>query len=202
MTYLLILITAVVSIVCFYKRGLFEKLAFEPYMVWHRKQWYRLITHGFVHADYMHLFVNMLVLWSFGIAVESIFKVQQAAGNTVSGTMSFLLLYFGGMIAASLYDLFKRRDNFNYVSVGASGAVSAVIFCSIFFGPMNKIYFFGAIPIPGIIFGGLYLWYEYYMGKRQNDHVNHYAHILGAVYGFIFPLFMEPSLIKLFLNGF
>ncbi len=202
MTYIIIFVTAVVSVLCFRNRAIFDRLALDPWMVWHRRQWDRVLTHAFVHGDTTHLLVNMLVFWSFGLNVEEIFKIQARAGMLWSGTLAFLLLYFGGVVAASAYDVIKRRDALDFKSVGASGAVSAVIFCSIFFGPMEMIYFFGVIPMPGIVFGALYMLYEYYMTRRQGDHINHYAHLLGAAYGFIFPLLTDPSQIRIFLAGF
>lgn len=150
-TYLLIGITIIISYRCFKSRLLFNKLAFIPYRVWKNKEWYRNISHGFVHADSMHLLVNMFTFWSFGTYVESIFSYRGFS------SIAFLALYFGGMIFASLYDLVKQRDNPYYVSIGASGAVSAVLFTSIFFNPWGKILFFAVLPIPGIVFGFIYL---------------------------------------------
>lgn len=201
MTYILIFITAIVSILCFNNRQLASRLSLDPYMVVHRHQWYRVITHGFVHADYTHLLVNMFVLWSFGSAIERIFKTQEFAGMISSGYLTYALLYFGALVVSSLLDVYKYRNNPHYSSIGASGAVSAVVFTSIFFNPLGMIYFFAVIPIPGILFGVLYLFYENYAARRQGDNINHYAHIVGAVYGFIFPLLISFSLINVFLNG-
>lgn len=193
-TYLIIAVTVVVSIVCFSNQTLFNRLAYSPYRMVHAKEWYRIITHGFVHADWMHLIVNMFTFLSFGVYVEKWF------GAMGFGNGSFLLLYFGGMIAASLYDLWKYRNNRYYTSIGASGAVSAVLFTAIFLNPWDKIYLFAVVPIPGIIFGFLYLFYCQYMAKRGGDNINHNAHFYGAVYGLIFPVLMEPSLLQVFLN--
>ena len=125
-TYVIIGITVVVSYICFGDHELFRKLAFIPYRTVHNNEWYRLITHGFVHADMTHLLVNMFTFWSFGTYMESAF------GYLGLGTGGYLGLYFGGMVAASLYDLARRRNDPYYVSIGASGAVSAVLFTSIF----------------------------------------------------------------------
>ena len=119
-TYVIIGITVVVSYICFGDHELFRKLAFIPYRTVHNNEWYRLITHGFVHADMTHLLVNMFTFWSFGTYMESAF------GYLGLGTGGYLGLYFGGMVAASLYDLARRRNDPYYVSIGASGAVSAV----------------------------------------------------------------------------
>lgn len=195
-TYFIITVTVVVSLICFNNSALFDKLSFRPYRIVHSNEWHRFITHGFVHADMMHLGVNMFTYWSFGTYIEQRF---QANGF---GVGAYLALYFGGMIAASVSDLIKRKDDPHYVSIGASGAISAVLFTAIFFDPFAKILFFAIIPIPGILFGVLFLAYCQYMGKKTGEHVNHNAHFYGAVYGFIFPMLLHPSLIYSFLSNF
>jgi len=194
-TYIIIAVTVVISYMCFNSRRTFEKLAFIPYMVVKDNQWYRLVTHGFVHADTIHLFVNMFTFWSFGTYMEMVFKYYGF------GTIGFLALYFGGMIVACLHDVVKRKNNPYYISVGASGAVSAVLFSAIFFDPWSKILLFAVIPVPGIVFGFLYLVYCQYMAKKSVDNINHNAHFYGAVYGFLFPLLLKPSLIHDFLSN-
>ena len=195
-TYIIIGITVVLSFMCFNNTNLFYKLAFIPYRTIKNNEWYRLITHGFIHADTMHLFVNMFTFWSFGTYIEAIFKYQGF------NTGDFLILYFGGMIVASIYDLIRRRNDPHFVSIGASGALSAVLFTSIFFDPWGKILLFGIIPIPGIIFGLIYLAYCQYMAKQAKDNVNHNAHFYGAFFGFIFPMLLRPSLFHTFLSHF
>lgn len=193
-TYAILIATVVVSIACFSNGSLFNKLSYSPYRMVHANEWYRIISHGFVHADWVHLFVNMFTFLSFGQYVEKFFSYMGFSGG------SFILLYFGGMIAASLYDLWKYRDNRYYTSIGASGAVSAVLFTAIFLNPWDKIYLFAAIPIPGIVFGFVYLWYCQYMAKRGGDNINHNAHFYGAVYGFVFPILLEPGLLHIFIQ--
>ncbi|MDK2977899.1 MAG: hypothetical protein PWP52_613 [Bacteroidales bacterium] len=200
MTIFIIIVTSLISIVAFGNRELFEKLQLNPYKVYHKKEWYRLISHGFLHADWVHLIINMIVLLSFGSAVENIFKQLAANGIIKSPVLVFVLLYFISMIAATLTTVVKQKDNAWYNSVGASGAVSAIIFTSIFFQPLARLYLFAVIPIPGIVFGVLYLGYSHYMSKKGGDNINHDAHFIGAVVGFIFPLFIDPSLIHVFLN--
>lgn len=196
LTYSIIFITVVVSVICFGNRNLLRKLAFSPYRVVNNREWYRILTHGFVHGDYTHLFVNMFTFFSFGSYMEQWVEVNGFGQGT------YLLLYFGGMIFATMYDLIKFRRDSLYSSIGASGAVSAVLFAAIFLNPWEKLYLFAAIPIPGIVFALLYLVYSQYMAKRGGDNVDHYAHIFGAAYGFLFPIFLEPSLLQKFLNHF
>lgn len=201
-TYAIIALTVLVSIGCFGSERLFDTLSLKPYRVVERREWYRIITHGFVHGDYMHLIVNMFVLFSFGSFVEQHLRQLHQTGVTGNGTVMYLALYFGGMAFATIRDLIKRGHNPLYTSIGASGAVSAVLFTSIFFDPWGKIYFFGIVPIPGILFGALYLAYSQFSGLRERDKVNHFAHFYGAVYGFLFPLAMNPKLIGAFLANF
>lgn len=200
MTFILIFLTVIVSISAFNNRKLFDRLALVPYRVVHRREWYRVITYGFVHGDYMHLIVNMLVLLSFGQFLERLFKSYEHAGTISNGYLSYGLLYLGGLFVSVLPDLIRRRNDPGYAAIGASGAVSAVIFASIFFNPWSKIYFFGILPIPGIIFGVLYVGYEHYLSRRQGDHINHRAHIFGALFGLIYPVLMEPSLWNVFFE--
>ncbi len=194
LTYLIIGTTVAVSFICFSRRNLINKLSFNSYAIRKRNEWYRVITHGFVHADTMHLLVNMFTFWSFGTYMESLFV------NIGFGQWGFLGLYFGGMIFSSLYDLIKYRDNMYYQSIGASGAVSAVLFASILFDPWGIILLFAVIPVPGIIFGILYLIYCQYMAKQSADNINHNAHFYGAIYGMGFPIALQPSLMHVFLN--
>lgn len=200
MTIIIVVITAVISILAFNREGLFYKLMMNPYQVHHRKEYYRLFTHGFLHADWVHLIINMLVLFSFGTAVERYFASMEANGMIQNSSLMFLLLYLSGIIISSLSTQFKHKDNPHYNSVGASGAVSAVLFTSIFFAPFQKVLFYAVIPIPGIIFGVLYLIYSQYMTRKNSDNINHDAHFVGAIYGLIFPILLEPSLFSRFIN--
>jgi membrane associated rhomboid family serine protease len=202
MTLIIVIVTSVISILAFYSENLMSRLIFNPYQVVHRKEWWRLLSHGFLHADWVHLIVNMLVLYSFGRNVESWINQLRVEDYIKSPILTYSLLYFGGIIISTVPTLIKQRNNYMYNSVGASGAVSAVVFTSIFFSPMDKIYFFGAIPIPGIIFAVIYLIYSSYMSRRGKDNINHDAHFAGAVFGFIFPVFIDFDMISHFVNAF
>lgn len=201
MTYIIIAATALVSLLAFSNSRLMSKLLMSPYLIMRQKEWYRLITHAFVHADYIHLFINMIVFLSFGLAVENMFEQLSNKDIIGSPTLHFLMLYFGGIVISSLTTLRKHKDNYYYRSVGASGAVSAVVFTSIFFSPLSNLYLMGIIPIPAIVFGIGYLVYSHYMRKKSSDNINHDAHFVGAVFGFIYPLLIDPNLYKEFLNG-
>ena len=195
-TLILISITAVVSFIAFQSPSLVDKLEFNAARIIHGNQYYRLISHAFIHAGWTHLLVNMMVLYFFGSAVESFFKTSFG----LKSEFFFLLLYFGGIIASNLYALYQHKDNYHYNAIGASGAVSAVLFTFILYNPWEKLYFFGLFPIPGILFGVGYLIYSWYMGKRASDNVAHDAHFLGALFGLIFPVVLKPALFSHFLD--
>jgi membrane associated rhomboid family serine protease len=200
MTYILIAFTALISITAFSNRDLFMRLQFNAYQVYHRRQYYRLLTHGFLHAGWTHLIVNMLVLYFFGPYVENYFRSVLGPGLQLWYRMVYLLFYCTAIIVACLVSLIRHKDDPWYNAVGASGAVSAVIFFFIFFNPWEKIYFYGILPIPGIIMGILYLGYSHYMSKRDADNINHDAHLTGALFGFLFPLLIDFRLIHYFIT--
>jgi membrane associated rhomboid family serine protease len=147
-----------------------------------------------VHADAMHLLVNMLTLFFFGRAMESFFAAHL-------GTLGFALFYIGGLVASILPTYLKNRANPNYRSLGASGAVSAVLFAFILLAPWVKIYIFFALPIPAIVYAVLYTGYSIYMDRRGQGNVNHSAHLWGAAYGVLFTLLMDPRVLGHFLNA-
>jgi len=200
MTYIILAITVLVSIAAFNNESNMHKLNLNPYQVYQRKEWYRLLSHGFVHADWNHLLLNMLVLFFFGPAIENIFTDLAGRGMLRFPKMYYMALYLGGIIIASLSSVRKNKDNPWYNAVGASGAVSAVVFTFIFFAPWSKLLIFFIIPMPGIVFGILYMAYSYYMSKKNVDHINHEAHYYGAVFGFFFPLIIDYRLIYVFLD--
>lgn len=196
MTIIIILITVFVSIAAFKSEKLMNELQFNASKIVYKKQYHRLITHGFVHAGWEHLFVNMIVLFSFGRAIETYFEYNFGSRHN----MYFLMLYFLGMLVSNAIALVRHHKNYFYNAVGASGAVSAVLFAAIFFDPWNKIYFFGILPFPGIVFAALYLVYSYQMSIKQKDNVAHDAHFLGAIFGFIFPILLNPYLFEVFID--
>jgi len=195
MTLTIILVTVLITVIAFNRADILDKMMLNPYRVFHKKELFRMITHGFLHSDWTHLLINMFVLYFFGKNVESWFRELKMEGYINSVAITYSLLYFGGIIISSLITLFRHRNNIYYNSVGASGAVSAVIFTSIFFSPLDRIYFFAVLPIPGILFAVLYLIYSSVMSRKAKDNINHSAHFWGAVVGFLFPILLDPSLI-------
>lgn len=195
-TWFIIGITVLISYLGFQNHELASKLQFNAAQIIHRKEYYRLVSHAFIHAGWAHLGVNMLVLYFFGRNIEQYFGFYFGR----SATAYFVLLYFGGILASNLWSLIKNRNNYYYNAVGASGAVSAVLFATIFFNPWEPLYLFAVLPIPGILFAAGYLFYSYQMSKKQKDNVAHDAHFLGAVFGFIFPILLKPSLFDRFID--
>ena len=176
----------------------FLALKFNAWAVWNRRQWYRTLSYGLVHANWGHLIFNMLTLYFFGSVVEKYFT---AAFGNPGGIVLYAVMYVTALAVSTVADLLKFKNNPDYNAVGASGAVSAVLFASILFEPKMGIYiFFIPIPIPGYIFAPLYLLYCWYMARRNIDNIGHSAHFWGAVYGLIFPLICNPGIISHFLS--
>ncbi|MBL0104048.1 MAG: rhomboid family intramembrane serine protease [Bacteroidetes bacterium] len=196
MVFILIAVTVIVSFMAFSNQELMRKLIFNPYMIQTHKQWYRFITSGFIHADPLHLFVNMFVMYSFGTAVEQNFQLYFEE----KAYYYLFLLYFGGMITSVLPTFKRNQMNPGYNALGASGAVASLLFSFILFEPMQKIYIFALVPIPAIVFGILYIVYCQYMDRKGGDNVNHSAHLWGSVFGFIFTILLEPSIFSIFLQ--
>ncbi len=194
---IIILITAGVSVFAFSNRDLFRRLAFNAYDIKHFKNSYRFLSYALVHADWIHLLVNMMVLYSFGGIVEQYYNMYFG----LKGILYYILLYVAGAALSTLPAYGKHKDDYSYTAVGASGAVSAVVFASIIFAPLSKIYLFPIpIGIPAILFGVLYLIYSGYMGKKNIDNIGHDAHFWGAVFGFVFTIILKPALFMQLLS--
>jgi membrane associated rhomboid family serine protease len=197
LTILIIGVTIIVSLLCFNNTVLFDRLKFNAYDVKHSNQLYRFFTYGFVHAGWLHLFVNMFVLYSFGDIVETYFRFY----FQTKYILYYLLLYIGGLLLSIIPAFGKHKNNVFYNAVGASGAIAAVLFSSILLHPTGKIYFFFIpVGISAPIFGVLYIAYEYYMSKRANDNIGHDAHLWGAIFGLIFTIAIRPAFVTEFLQ--
>lgn len=195
LTLAIIVITSGVSLYTMNNRDVLSKMMMNPYMVTQRGEYYRLVTSGLIHADFAHLFFNMFSLYFFGRNLEYIFNV--IFGNL--GGVYFIALYVLGIIISDLPTLLKHRNNPGYNSLGASGAVSSVIFACILFDPLADllIYF---IPVKGFIFAILYLVYSYISAKRSRDGINHDAHLYGALFGILFCIVLYPESIRIFID--
>lgn len=196
LTTALIIITVMISLYAMNQREVLYKCMLNPYMVIQRGQYHRLITSGFIHKDYAHLIFNMLSLYFFGPNLEYIFSV--IFGSV--GSVYYILLYVLGVVVSDLPTLLKHRNNPGYNSLGASGAVSAVIFACILFDPLMNLYLYFAIPIKGFIFAGLYIIYSYISSRRAQDGINHDAHLYGALFGVAFCIVLYPNSIRIFVE--
>ncbi len=186
---IIIALTAIISIYAFYNHEAFGRLTFNAYAIRHRGQGWRFFSYGLIHADWIHLFINMFVLYSFGNAVIKAYHFY----FDVKGYMFYLLLYIGGIVFSVLFDYGKHKDDVNYNAVGASGAVSAVLFASILLYPTGSVYVFPIpFPLPSVVFGVLYLVYSAVMARRGIGNIGHNAHFWGAVFGIAFTIALKP----------
>jgi membrane associated rhomboid family serine protease len=182
---LIILSVVAVSVAAFSNRALMDRLILVPVRVAKRREYQRLLTAGWVHGDAGHLIFNMLSLYFFADMVEH-----------ALGAMQFLLLYFSAVVVGFVPTVVRYKNQANYRSLGASGAVSAVIFSAIVMNPGLSMYLmFIPIPIPGWLFGIAYLAYSAYSARRGRDNINHDAHFTGAVYGVAATLVLAPALV-------
>jgi membrane associated rhomboid family serine protease len=182
-TVIIIIITVLVSLSAFRNEKIMSDLIFYPPAVSKNNQYYRFITCGFIHADWGHLLFNMISFYFFGQFVENAFEYIFGTG----GKLLYLLMYVLALIVSLLPTYFKNMDNHYYRSLGASGAVSAVIFAGILLDPANKIYLmFIPVGIPGFVFGPVYLLISAWLDRKGSDNINHSAHIWGALFGVAF----------------
>lgn len=187
--------TVISSLLAFNRPEQLQKMLMNPYAVVQHREYLRLLTHGFIHADYVHLFFNMFIFYQFGEMVELVFTNEQVfkkvTGNTVfwgetTGMVLFVVLYFGAILAGALPSMLKHRNNPDYNSLGASGAVSAILIVFILMFPMAQLALFFVIPMPAFVAGILFFVYEGYMNKRGRTGIAHDAHLYGAAFGLVF----------------
>jgi membrane associated rhomboid family serine protease len=183
-------ITIAISLIAFSNDALYDKMILHPYDVSRGKKLYTLITSGFIHADYMHLFFNMFSFFFFAFTLER-----------TLGHWQFALLYMVSLVLSDLPSVAKHKNDLWYRSLGASGAISAVVFGYIMFNPLNSMYLMLIpIPIPAIIFGVLYLVYCSYASKRGQDNINHDAHFFGALSGVMITVILVPPVVPYFFH--
>ncbi|MFC6996569.1 rhomboid family intramembrane serine protease [Rufibacter roseus] len=196
-TLLIIALTVIASIYAWQNSNLMENWVHHPQSV-AQGEWWRLLTSGFLHADFMHLFFNMYSLYLFGSVVENVFI---NVFDPFIGIGLYVGLYIAAIILSDLPTYFKHKNQSNYYSLGASGGVSAIIFASIYFNPNTELIIFPIpLPIKGYIFGALYLFYSYYMGKKGTDGINHSAHFYGAAFGLLASVLLIPGHIPTFFS--
>lgn len=192
-------ITVATSIYAFSNPAVLGNMMLHPYSIQRDKsKWFTIFTSGIVHADWMHLIFNMMTFYYFGFALEIIFV--QASGDI--GHLYFALLYLISLILSDIPTIIQQKNNPNYFSLGASGAISAVLFSFILFYPKTELRIFFAIPMPAYIFAVIYIGYCIWASKKANDHINHDAHLFGALTGIIITIIYYPWIIKHFIGQF
>lgn len=183
----IVVFAIIIANIIFSKKGFDDFLFFEKYkfQIWKitKNEKIRLLSSGFLHVDWMHLGFNMYALYLFGGIV-----------STVLGTFSFLIIYFVSLIAGNLYTLHFHKNEPYYSAVGASGAVSGIVYSSILLFPNMQLLLFFAIPMPGYVFGVGYLLYSIYGMKKQVGNIGHAAHLGGTIGGFAITLLLVPAL--------
>ncbi len=194
-TMIILVLTTVVSFVSFNNSRLMDALIFWPPAISMRRQYYRFLSCGFIHADLMHLAFNMFTLYFFGRGLELFYM-----GRLGLQHYYFTLLYLSAIVVANIPSYIKQHDNYNYRSLGASGGVCAVLFAFILIDPWETLQLFFSIDVPAIVYAVLFLAYTIYMSRRGGDNVNHDAHLWGAIYGIVFTIIARPSVVNTFLN--
>jgi len=189
-TFLLLLLNVFVGVyTLLFDASVVGKWAFRPYLVKHEREWGRVLSAGFVHVGLAHLVFNMVTLFFFGPFVE---------GRL--GSFAFLLVYFGSEVAANALTYARYRNDPKYSAVGASGAISGVLFSFILFRPFDLIYIFFSIPMPAVLFAVLYVVFSIYAAKQGGGYVAHEAHLGGALGGVLVTVLLYPSVLGLFLR--
>ena len=192
-TYLIVGVTALVSWRAFSDHKLLARLILWPPAISRNRQYERLVTHGFIHADWMHLLFNMFPLFFCGRVMEMFFSQR-------IGPLGYLAFYLSAIVVAIMPTCIKHQKDASYRSLGASGAVSAVLFAFILLAPWERIYIMPIpIGIPAFVFGGCYIGYSIWMDRQGGGNVNHSAHLWGAVYGMLFTVMLEPQVASTFL---
>ena len=192
LTLILIAVTVLVTWLAFNNPRLLDRLILWPPAIDRKHQYDRLLTHGFIHADWQHLLFNMITLFFFGRFAE-----QEMV--PMIGPVGFVLFYLSAIVIAILPTYLRHRHDVQYRSLGASGAVSAVLFAFILVQPWSLIFVF-FLPVPAILYGVFYVGYSFWMDRQGGDNTNHNAHLSGAIYGVLFMLLMEPRIAGLFLE--
>ena len=189
---IILVVTVIVSYQANNRPSLKEQLLYHPYRVKAFKEWHRIVTHAFVHADFTHLALNAFVLFQFGARLEGL--MQQTLGAAF-----FPMLYFGGIAFAAIPGMVRHHGNPSYRSLGASGAVSAVLISYILHFPTAELLLFFIVPLPAFIVGILFFVYEHQMDKRSLGNIAHDAHLWGGLYGLLFTVATTPQVVPAFV---
>lgn len=189
LTFALIIVTALLSILAWKKPILLDRWMFTPYKIRKHHQWDRFVLSGFIHKDGNHLLFNMFTFFFFGKNIESFLLYTMGKGL---GAIIFVLFYIGAIIVSDLPTYFKHKNHSYYKALGASGGVAATVFASIMLMPLADICLFGLLCLPGFFLGMIFLLYTIIQSRKSNDSINHDAHLFGALFGIFFILILSP----------
>ncbi|MGK6350733.1 rhomboid family intramembrane serine protease [Parapedobacter sp. DT-150] len=189
--------TIVTSIYTFSNHHLFGKFMLHPHSVSRGQRMYTLLTSGLIHRDWGHLLFNMLTFYFFGFPLERLLASLSAWGHG-----QFAVIYLLGLILSDIGTVFKEKNNSSYYSLGASGAICAVLFSFILFDPKMMLGVFMIIPMPAWLFGVLFLGYCVWASKNARDSINHDAHFYGAIFGIVLTIIFYPWVIQHFISQF
>jgi membrane associated rhomboid family serine protease len=184
----ILILTVATSIIAWQYEDLFRLFALNPWSLVREQRYYTFLTSGLIHANGMHLLFNMISYYYFAFPLEQLI-----------GHWQFLILYVASLILSDISTVVRNRDNPNYFCVGASGAVTAVIFSVVLYAPKATILLFGIVPMPLWLFGIAFVGYSYYSARYRQTHVNHAAHLWGAISGLALTLILDPRAIRIFL---
>lgn len=189
---IILLVIIIVSVIGLSSPKVIERSLLRPYQVAHGTGYAGLLTSGFVHADVGHMVFNLITFYSFAFKLEP-----------VMGSLKFVLLYFSALLVGGLGTCFKHRNDPNYASLGASGAILGVLFASIVYFPRQSLYILPLpVPIPAPLFAVGYLAYSWYSSRKNRGHINHDAHIFGALAGLAFVLVTDPTTFMALVRSF
>lgn len=194
-TYGLMIAIGLITYLAWQKPQLHKLLMLNPYQVVDKKQYFRLLSSGFVHNGSMHLFLNLFTLYFFGGAIEAIVQAYFGA----LGLYLYVFLFASAVVVANIHTTIKYRKNPQYNSLGASGGVSALVMSFILFDPLQELCLYAIICLPGYILGSVFILYSIIMGRRNRDNINHDAHLYGALYGVVFIILLKPDIISSFI---
>src|SRR3546814_534039 len=187
----ILLFTVITSIYAFSNPSIYGKFMLHPYSINRGQNIYTILTSGIVHRDWSHLLFNMFTFFFFGFPLERLLSQMSTWGH-----WQFLLIYILGIIFSDISTIIKEKDNYNYHSLGASGAICAILFSFILFNPTMSIYFFFIpIPIPAVVFGFLFLGYCVWAARSARDSINHDAHFYGAITGLVLTIIDRKSVV-------
>jgi membrane associated rhomboid family serine protease len=194
-TLAILILTVLISLQGFKNMNVIERLKHHPWSEHNKKEYYRLLASGFVHANTTHLFINAFVLYMFGMHIESVFKALYGSGM---GPVYFIFMYCSAIVVADMPTHFRYKNTFSYSAVGASGATSALVLIYCLLDPWS---WFLYPPVPAIIFAAGFIYYSHWADKRQyGDGIGHSAHLFGALYGILFILLTKPVMIMNFVS--